>query len=127
MPKVNSSSLFLIIFAFFTTSTRVCMTQNNNLISLNLTTQNMMESSLCKLLLKLNTSTVSNLEKINFNDDTSSDYKFLTGLDNSQNRALVAARNKVELVLIHFIDTDNYKEYLLKVNTILSWWIFDEL
>lgn len=71
-----------------------------------------MESSLCELLAMLND---SSLEKVYFNDDTSSDYKFLTGLENSQNRLLVAVRNQVNLVLIHFIDATSYKEYLLKV------------
>lgn len=70
------------------------------------------EMGQCKLLLMLND---PSLEKVYFNDDTSPDYKFLTGLDSSQNRVILAVRNKVNLILIHFTDSASYKEHLLKV------------
>lgn len=109
----KSGSLFLSISIILLT---LAPNRSLDLNSASSSTKTPMESGQCKLLLMLND---SSLEKVYFNDDTSPDYKFLTGLENSQNRVIVAVRNKVNLVLIHFTDSASYKEHLLKVNYVL--------
>lgn len=71
----------------------------------------------------------SNLEMIYLNTDQSTDYKWLTGLENSKNSMFVAVKDSVELVLIIFTDSKNFKEYTLntfsnKIILVEPFWFF---
>lgn len=52
---------------------------------------------------------------IYINDDTSSDYKHLTGLENSANKILVGTKHEFELSLIVLGEEFEFKEFSLKV------------
>ena len=69
----------------------------------------------CETIQNLKTKKYMDLEMIYINDDISSDYKHLTGLDNSENHILVGIRNKFELTLIVSDHALEYKEISLKV------------
>lgn len=72
------------------------------------------ESNSCETIQNINNKYIG-YEMIYINDDTSSDYKHLTGLENSANKILVGTKHEFELSLIVLGEEFEFKEFSLKV------------